>query len=268
MLETIWPVVFGEYFIISRKASVAVSTLASGFLAESIAHSQPQGLSIIGKTETENIGIDKIVKNVISNPSIRFLIVAGEDSQGHQSGASLLALAKYGIDKNNRILNATGKRPVLMNTNAKEIEVFRQQLEVIDMIGCTNLDQVIAKIASLSIKQVKPFTMEKLQDNKDSAYTPEVIKIQKTSENEVTLDKEGYFVIIPECKDKSIIVEYYGYDNRLLKVIKGDNARDLYISIIKNGWISELSHAAYLGKELEKAQLSLIYGFKYVQDGA
>jgi len=32
--------------------------------------------------------------------------------------------------------------------------------------------------------------------------------------------------------------------------------------------VSQLSHAAYLGKELAIAELSLKYGFTYVQDGA
>jgi dihydropteroate synthase len=49
---------------------------------------------------------------------------------------------------------------------------------------------------------------------------------------------------------------------------QGANARALYKTIITNGWISELSHSAYLGKELAKAELSLRHGLKYVQDGA
>ena len=32
-------------------------------------------------------------------------------------------------------------------------------------------------------------------------------------------------------------------------------------------WVTGLSHAAYLGKKLVKAELSLQHGFKYVQDG-
>ncbi len=59
--EIIWPVTAGEYFVVSRIANVAVSTLASDVLAESIAQLRPNGLCIIGKTETENIGIDKII---------------------------------------------------------------------------------------------------------------------------------------------------------------------------------------------------------------
>jgi tetrahydromethanopterin S-methyltransferase subunit A len=54
----------------------------------------------------------------------------------------------------------------------------------------------------------------------------------------------------------------------LLRVVEGTNARTIYRTLVANGWVSELSHAAYLGKELAKAELSLRHGFKYVQDGA
>jgi tetrahydromethanopterin S-methyltransferase subunit A len=63
-------------------------------------------------------------------------------------------------------------------------------------------------------------------------------------------------------------VEHYAYDNTLLRHIEGANARALYLTIIQNGWVSELSHAAYLGKELAKAELALTQGLPYVQDGA
>ena len=54
----------------------------------------------------------------------------------------------------------------------------------------------------------------------------------------------------------------------LLHVVEGTTARALYLTIVANQWVSELSHAAYLGKELAKAELALQYGFKYVQDAA
>ena len=81
------------------------------------------------------------------------------------------------------------------------------------------------------------------------------------------LDKAGYFVIVPQPEKNNLLVEHYSYDNKLLQTIEGKEARSIYFTIIENGWISELSHAAYLGKELEKAQLSMKLGFKYVQDG-
>lgn len=46
------------------------------------------------------------------------------------------------------------------------------------------------------------------------------------------------------------------------------HARTIYLTVIREGWTSKLSHATYLGKELAKAELSTVQGFQCVQDGA
>ena len=83
----------------------------------------------------------------------------------------------------------------------------------------------------------------------------------------VEVDKAGYFVIIPQRPDK-IYVEHYSNDNKLLGVVEGKDAQSLYSKIVEEGWVTQLSHAAYLGKELARAELSLKMGFRYVQDQA
>ena len=95
-----WPLLPGKYFDFNHDPSyaVAVTTLASEDLAESLACIKPEGLCLVGKTETENIGIEKVIKNIITNPRIRFLIVAGKESQGHYSGKTLLALYENGVN--------------------------------------------------------------------------------------------------------------------------------------------------------------------------
>lgn len=82
------------------------------------------------------------------------------------------------------------------------------------------------------------------------------------------MDKAGYFVILLQPDRCVIIVEHYDYENRLLRVIEGKDARSIYSTIVRNGWVTQLSHAAYLGKELARAEASLHDGSKYVQDGA
>jgi tetrahydromethanopterin S-methyltransferase subunit A len=94
----------------------------------------------------------------------------------------------------------------------------------------------------------------------------EVIRAEKVKKTE--LDKGGYFVILPLKEKSSISVEHYSNDNRLLRIIEGTDAVSLYRSIVANGWVTQLSHAAYLGKELDRAELSMKLDFKYVQDGA
>lgn len=263
-----WPPVVGEYFVVDNAASVAVSTLASIQLAEGLAQHKPSGLAIAGKTETENIGIDKVIKNVVTSPTIRYLIVAGMESKGHLTGKTILALAENGVDESGRVIGSQGKRPVLRNVSAPEIQAFREQVQVIDMIGCENPDKIIAEIEKLAQQVTTPCGCSECggQPPVSISIAPKIIATE--SSEVVTMDKAGYFVIVP-IADKGIInVEYYAYDNSLLQVIEGTTASAIYKTIINNGWVTELSHAAYLGKELVKAELSLQHGFKYIQDGA
>lgn len=82
------------------------------------------------------------------------------------------------------------------------------------------------------------------------------------------MDRAGYFVIIPQQEKGIIVVEHYSYDNRLLRVIEGKDARSIYSTVIENGWIMQLSHAAYLGAELAKAEISIKLGLEYIQGAA
>ncbi len=92
--------------------------------------------------------------------------------------------------------------------------------------------------------------------------------IQADKSKKVELDKAGYFVILP-LRDKGIIsVEHYSPDNELLHIIEGRNPADIYKTIVEKHWITDLSHAAYVGKELTRADLSMKLNFKYIQDGA
>ncbi|MEN8262467.1 MAG: hypothetical protein ABFR82_03295 [Nitrospirota bacterium] len=284
-----WPPVEGEYTVLDSTAPVAVSTLASVKLEEKIVKQKPAGLCIVGKTETENIGIDKIIKNVISNPSIQFLILSGKDTEGHQSGKTLLALWKKGVDKNMRVIGSKGRRPILKNVSLSDVTKLRKQITIEDMMGSENTRNIIRKIRDLS-KDAGPVKSSASCGCSDDSCAPQPVQAQakttfismpalktkteiprvktkRMSKSKVKLDKAGYFVILPSKKTSVILVEHYSYDNKLLRKIEGNNGRDIYFTIINNKWVTELSHAAYLGKELIKAELSIKKGFKFVQDG-
>jgi tetrahydromethanopterin S-methyltransferase subunit A len=151
-----WPSVMGEYLVVDPTAHVAVSTLGSIALSEALAQIKPGGLAIVGKTETENIGVDKVVKNIVTNRSIQFLVVAGNDPAGHQSGRTLLALSQNGVDANGRVIGSPGKRPILRNVSAEEVRAFREQVQVIDLVGCEDAAEIAARVASLAPKEKAP----------------------------------------------------------------------------------------------------------------
>ncbi|MHC4456897.1 MAG: DUF4346 domain-containing protein [Planctomycetota bacterium] len=270
MRERTWPPVPGEYFAFCEGTTcpVAVSTLASIELAERLAHAKPEGLCIVGKTATENIGIDKVIKNVITNPSIRFLVVAGKDPQGHRSGKTLLALSARGVDGDMKVIDAPGRRPILKNVCLSEVESFRRQVDVLNMIGCEDPKMIINKIDELSKKVISTCECKKHAEPISSDLIPPAPKILASEPKKFKMDKAGYFVVIPSPKQKIIIVEHYDYDNKLIHTVEGKDAATIYSTIIENEWITELSHAAYLGKELAKAEISLKHRFKYIQDKA
>ena len=263
-----WPPVEGEYVVVDEAASVAVSTLASIELPDGIAQRTPNGLAIVGKTETENIGIDKVIKNVVTSSTIRHLIVAGREPKGHLTGETLLLLAKNGVDDEGRVIGSRGKRPILQNVSAVEIQAFREQVQMVDMIENDNPDEIASQIEELSRQTTGSCGCNACCEKVPISIStmPRVTASEPC--DSVTMDKAGYFVIIP-LADKGIIsVEHYAYDNSLLRTIEGKTARAIYSTMIDHGWVTELSHAAYLGKELAKAELSLQLSFKFVQDGA
>lgn len=260
--DDIWPPVPGEYhaFCEGDTCPVAVSTLASADLAETLAQRRPRALCIVGKTETENIGLDKLIKNTITNRTIRYLVVAGREPQGHATGQTLLALAANGVDDSMRVIGSPGKRPVLRNVTRDEVEQFRRQVKLVDLIGCEDVARIEAQVNELANAPTDSLP--------PPATLTRVPVIRAEPPDRVEMDKAGYFVIVPRADRQLIVVEHYAYDNRLLRVIEGRDARSLYFTIIQNGWVSQLSHAAYLGKELARAETALQRGEKYTQDGA
>ncbi|MCS6949389.1 MAG: DUF4346 domain-containing protein [bacterium] len=260
-----WPVVAGEYIVLDHCATVAVSTLASTDLPEKLSRLRPHGLAIAGKTETENIGIDKVVKNIITNPCIRTLIIAGQEPKGHLTGQALLSLWENGVDEQQRIVGAKGKRPFLRNITAQEIEHFRQQVILVDMIGCDDAERIAAEAADRAQKQ--PCACPAASPREVATTSPRRLRAEMPN-RPVKLDRSGYFVIIPQPDKKLIIVEHYDYRDQLLHVIEGQDARSLCATILEFGLASQLDHAAYLGRELMRAELSIRYGLPFVQDGA
>ncbi len=276
-----WPPVEGEYTVMDTSAPVAVTTLASVKLEEKLVKANPPGLCIVGKTETENIGIDKIIKNTISNPSISYLILAGKEAPGHQSGKTLLALLKNGVDKNMRIVGSDGRRPILKNVSSADVDTFRKQITMDDQMGSENTRSLVKRIKELAAKAPSSKTTSGCGCSGDcddqqtvsmsisfASSAVSAVKAKKFAKTSIKLDKAGYFVIVPSKNNGSLLVEHYSNDNKLLRKIEGKSSRDIYLTIVDNKWVSDLGHAAYLGKELARAELSIKKGFKFIQDGA
>ncbi len=266
-----WPPIPGEYIVLCSGGDcpVAVSTLGSLDLVEKLSLIKPKELCIVGKTETENIGIDKVIKNTITNPAIRVLLVCGKDTEGHKPGKTLLSLHENGVDEKMRIVGSTGRNPILRNVSRQEVDIFRQQVKMIDLIGCEDEDKIVQMIKKSAKEGSSPCSCtERGNESIDDSTPPRIVITKDDEKDSVIMDRAGYFVIIPQQKEKLITIEHYSYRNDLLRTFVGSDAKSIWKAIVKSGYVTQLSHAAYLGAELEKAELSLKYGFNCVQDGA
>jgi tetrahydromethanopterin S-methyltransferase subunit A len=261
-----WPYVPGKYVVVDPRAPVAVATLGSVGLTRSVADASPRGLCIVGKVETENIGIEKIVQNVVANPAIRFLVCAGEEPPRHRSGATLLALFANGIDSTGRIVGSPGRRPTLRNATPAQVAIFRSQVEPVDMIGCVDVAAIAEKVRDLAERMPSVRPLAQVPAGAKTAATPLVVAGAAPPPDRVKLDRAGYFVI--HAGESRIVVEHYDYHERLLRSVEGRDARSIYWTLIANDWVTKLDHAAYLGKELARAEYCVKAGLEFVQDGA
>jgi len=87
------------------------------------------------------------------------------------------------------------------------------------------------------------------------------------------MDPKGYFLIRVDEKKKIIQVGYCKFTrlgnspiNDMVAVVEGKTAIEIVNTLIREKFISTLQHAADMGIELHKAELSLKYGLKYIQD--
>jgi tetrahydromethanopterin S-methyltransferase subunit A len=98
---------------------------------------------------------------VISNPSIRFLILAGPEVPGHHTGSSLSSLYHNGIESDTRkIIDATGAIPYIENVPLEAIERFREQIDFIDMMNVSDPKRIADKVEELNKQNPIPYPEE------------------------------------------------------------------------------------------------------------
>ncbi len=91
------------------------------------------GAALSGTVQTENIGFEKIICNIVANPNIRYAILSGPESEGHLTGEAFKALLKNGVDEKKRIIGSNSPHPLLYNLPMEFIERFRKQVTLIDL---------------------------------------------------------------------------------------------------------------------------------------
>jgi len=94
------------------------------------------GAAISGMLQTENIGLEKVICNIVANPNIRYIVLCGRESTGHLPGESLLALKQNGVDDKKHIIGSEAPIPYLSNIPLEVIGRFNKQIVSIINLLC------------------------------------------------------------------------------------------------------------------------------------
>jgi tetrahydromethanopterin S-methyltransferase subunit A len=170
-----WPLLTGEYHVGNPESPVAVCTSGSHLKFDELIKA---GAALAGPCKTENIGIEKMTANLVSNPNIRYLIVTGMEVKGHITGQAVGAFLTGGIDKEGKIVGATGAIPFIQNLTEESIERVRAQVEPVMMMDTEDLGAIGAKIKELIAKDpgaldVEPMRIElKKEGGEEEVHGP------------------------------------------------------------------------------------------------
>src|SRR5665648_1125 len=138
-----WPVSKGDFRVGNATSCVCVVTLASEITPS---EDMLGNIALWGTCKTENLGIEKIVVNIISNCNVRYVIIAGQESRGHFPGDTMFALYANGIDGNGRIIGSNGAIPFIENISEDGIARFVRQVQLIDMRGISDIGEIGAVV--------------------------------------------------------------------------------------------------------------------------
>jgi len=100
------------------------------------------------------------------------------------------------------------------------------------------------------------------------------MKIVAEKNKRLEFDKAGFFIILLDRDKGKIILEHYLNvekgkmlaTGKLNKIIEGSDAEEICHTVINQGLVSRLEHAAYLGRELQKAEIALKNKLPYEQE--
>lgn len=219
-----WPLETGDYAVGEPKCPVAVVTLGSKMNDEVI----KEGAAIAGPLHTENLGIEKLVTNIVSNPNLRFLIICGSEVQGHITGETVKALYENGIDPDTKsIIGSPGAIPFVENLPIEAVERFQEQLSIIDMINTENLDEISEKINECI--ENDPGCFEK---------DPMIVQLNEKVEDEEATELSE-IIETPTSSVDSSSLHLLGIENRI---------RSMKLEVNEIGSFEKFSSGYYVGK--------------------
>jgi tetrahydromethanopterin S-methyltransferase subunit A len=151
-----WPKVKGDFISGDANSPVAIVTMGSHLDEKGLCDA---GAALCGSCKTENLGLEKVIANIIANPNIRFMLCCGTEVKGHLAGQTMIALHKGGV-KEGRVVGAEGAIPFIENLTDAHIKRFQEQVECVNIMESEDLGAIKAKMNELKGRDPGAFAGE------------------------------------------------------------------------------------------------------------
>jgi tetrahydromethanopterin S-methyltransferase subunit A len=151
-----WPLVKGDFISGDANSAVAVVTMGSHLDEKGICDA---GAAMCGSCKTENLGLEKVIANIVANPNIRFMLCCGTEVKGHLAGQTMIALHKGGV-KEGRVVGAEGAIPFIENLKDDAIKRFQEQVECVNIMEAEDTNTIKAKMDELKARDPGAFAAD------------------------------------------------------------------------------------------------------------
>ncbi len=117
----------------------------------------------------------------------------------------------------------------------------------------------------LLLLKTKQFPEPPYELSANVSYPREVIAEGETPHR---MDVNGFFTFHVDREKKMLVARHYTIEERETPTIEllSPTAQELIDAILTRDLVSQLDHAAYIGRELAKAELALVTGRPYIQE--
>ena len=130
-----------------------------------------------------------------------------------------------------------------------------------DMMTLAKLRDSVPKDLGLDLLILKD--KRKFFDLYDQSIEKKTKVVRAAPKGKFEYDREGFFKIFTHGSEIVAVLQT-GKGPKI--VVKGNSAEDVCHELIERGLVSELTHAAYLGRELQKAEIAIRTGKGYLQE--
>jgi tetrahydromethanopterin S-methyltransferase subunit A len=151
-----WPLVKGDFISGDANSPVAIVTMGSHLDEKGLCDA---GAAMCGSCKTENLGLEKVIANIVANPNIRFMLCVGTEVKGHLAGQTMIALHKNGV-KEGRVVGAEGAIPFIENLKDDAIKRFQEQVECVNIMEAEDTNTIKAKMDELKARDPGAFAAD------------------------------------------------------------------------------------------------------------